>query len=310
MNTLFRSQRIMRLGSSSSNEQQFAAGLTQELLKNAVTRASQTLLSNTATDADTDNKKQLDKRTYRSLPSVTPTSLAHMLWQSVIREDDTIIDATCGNGHDALAAAQMLFTNDNNKNYSSKAPGKLVCIDVQSIAVERTRELLKEKLGNDLVTSRVELIQGSHDPLPSEYKNNVGLVCYNLGWLPGSPETKAVSTELKSTLNSLADAALTLRVGGILSVMTYPGTSLDEAEAVTAFCEALALLTARDEGAAQKRVDELAKHNNMMEARDIVQHALERVIYNGDSFQTWRVFDHRPLGRPISPILVTATRIK
>jgi len=42
----------------------------------------------------------------------------------------------------------------------------------------------------------------------------------------------------------------------------------------------------------------------------MVTRALERVVDEGAAGQTWRSFVHRPLGRPLSPVLVTATRIK
>lgn len=44
--------------------------------------------------------------------------------------------------------------------------------------------------------------------------------------------------------------------------------------------------------------------------RTMVTRALERVVYEGAEGQTWRAFVNSPLGRPLSPVLAAATRIK
>lgn len=52
----------------------------------------------------------LPKMTYRGSPTITHTALAHSLWSSILQPHvDTAIDATCGNGHDSIALARMLF---------------------------------------------------------------------------------------------------------------------------------------------------------------------------------------------------------
>eukprot|EP00984_Skeletonema_dohrnii_P034806 scaffold33700_cov127-Skeletonema_dohrnii-CCMP3373.AAC.1 len=61
--------------------------------------------------------KHEDKRTYLGNPSVTPTALAHSLWaKTILSHQDTVIDATCGNGKDCLALAKMLFPADDAAN--------------------------------------------------------------------------------------------------------------------------------------------------------------------------------------------------
>ena len=258
-------------------------------------------------------KKHIDKRTYKENPTVTPTALAHTLWRSVLRPGvDSAIDATCGNGHDALAIAGILFDKEMHPHdITCESPSSaLLCIDLQKCAVARTTALLTEHLGESLVDKCVKVKRCSHQPLPANILksvDSVGLICYNLGWLPGSgsPESKKIATQLGSTLPSIADAALLLRVGGVLSVMTYPGTCEDEAGAVQAFAEGLAMLTTRQPGGWEEGVNSLPDS-----IREVVRESMQKVKDNGDKKQTWRVFDHRPLGRPMSPILVTAMRIK
>merc|ERR1719491_1039742 len=75
---------------------------------------------------------------YLSNPTITPTALAHSLWKTVIRPyDDIVIDATCGNGKDAVALCSMLFPEieeeEDTISASSTSP-KLICIDIQKRA--------------------------------------------------------------------------------------------------------------------------------------------------------------------------------
>ena len=88
--------------------------------------------------------------------------------------------------------------------------------------------------------------------------------------------------------------------------MTYPGTCENEADAVAAFAEALAMFTTKNPGGWQKGVNEIQSKD----VREVVNVAATKVYENGMKGQAWRVFDHKPLGRPSSPILVTAMRIK
>ena len=299
---------------------------SEQILDWAFTRATNTLeqtryYSETSNSDDCvsgdgstrEDKKREDKRTYRNQPTVMPTALAHLLWKSALRPGvDSAIDATCGNGHDSLAIANILF--DDVSSMSEPDSGELLCVDIQEVAIERTKNLLDESFGHTslIKEKHVKVIQASHAPLPTHLLSSldsVGLVCYNLGWLPGVPRKsdsdRLVSTQVDTTLKSLVNAALVLRVGGLLSVMTYPGTCEIEADAVKTFCEALAMFTSREEGGWQRIVDSSSE-----DIRDDIMNAVQQVHEMGDPGQTWRVFDHRPLGRPLSPILVTAIRIK
>jgi len=201
--------------------------------------------------------------------------------------------------------------------------------------------------------NNVKIIHASHAPLPelnsdtntnTDAKSSISLVVYNLGYLPGS-ENKHTSTEMITSIYSIADAALLLRVGGLLSVMAYPGSSYMEYNAVKYFMEGLAMFSSKtdwrdfvdtlpndDELLAKKRIKYGDRHEEKREevkhqdkkssnkksqsqasVRELVKIALERVANahgNAQTKQTWRVFDHRSLGRPMSPILFTAMRIK
>ena len=270
-------------------------------------------------------KKQVDKRTYLSNPNVTPTALAHSLWrETIIPGVDTVIDATCGNGKDSVFLAEMLFDqtlvsgNDGkDDNREESVQPELLCIDIQSRAAANTTEALRDVLDSDTFENHCRILGGtSHAPLPQPRNfQSVGLICYNLGWLPGSSadDKSAFATKTVTTMYSLTDAALMLRVGGLLSVMTYPGTTPLEADAVKYFAEGLAMLTTRDKAGWQGYVDAIppdADGSGATTVRDAVRTSLERVVKMGVPKQTWRAYEHKPLGRPLSPILITAMRIK
>ena len=285
-------------------------------------------------------KQHEGKRAYLTNPSVTLTALAHSLWRSTIHPySDIIIDATCGNGKDFLALTGMLFPQQHtsstvNDEKDNSCCGQLIGIDVQDCAIRNTYGSLLSSttFSYDKYRDRITLLVQSHENLIEIVNNNnneqqqqkqqegwvgcrgeVGLVCYNLGFLPGA--NRNTVTQTQTTLNSITDAALLLRIGGLLSVMTYPASNKEESIVVEHFMEGLGMLTTRSEGGWRKCVSVIPNYNDDNgRIRIMVTHALERVVTEsgggGDNTSAWRVFVHKPLGRPTSPVLVTATRIK
>ena len=290
------------------------------------------------------------KSSYLGDPTVTPTALAHALWRSTILPySDTVVDATCGNGKDLLALAGMLFpprdshTNSNSNgdhggggggNGDGDGGGRLIGIDVQSRAMRNTERSLSSSSSSSFDygahRDRVSLLVRSHENLLDVVRpyggGDVGLVCYNLGYLPGGDDKKSGGmTQTDTTLRSVTDAAILLRIGGLLSVMTYPASNFEESVAVERFAEGLGMLTTRDEAGWRGYADGIPDDDDGLvdgggggeeegaregRVRTMVTRALERVVDEGAAGQTWRAFVHRPLGRPLSPVLVTATRIK
>jgi hypothetical protein len=221
------------------------------------------------------------------------------LWSYVLRPGiDSAIDATAGNGGDALALGRMLFSNHTTDNRS-----QLICIDIQEQACENTRKQLADAFPANLMDQNVQVLHTSHAPLPyPRDTSSVAVVVYNLGFLPQSP--KELKTQSETTIASLADAALVVRIGGILSVMTYPRTNNEEALAVHAFLEGLALFTGQSDW--REYIDQVDPEN----CRSVLLEQLERVWAVGDDKQTWRVHEHKKLGWIEAPILLIATRIK
>jgi hypothetical protein len=251
---------------------------------------------------------------YSKNPTITSTALAHSLWSYVLRPGlDTAIDATAGNGGDSVALARMLFsTQTNNSNDGRSLPsatvatGQLICIDIQQQACENTRQKLAAILPPDVFQDNIQVLQQSHAPLPiPRDESSVALVVYNLGFLPASQD-KYCRTTAESTIASMADAILMLRVGGLLSVMTYPRTNAQEDLAVHAFLEGLALFSSTQ----YHWLTFLQQLDCSTELREQLLTTLQHLKDEGDSFQTWRVHEHKKIGWVDAPILLTATRIK
>ena len=269
---------------------------------------------------------------YNQNPTITSTALAHVLWSHILRPGiDCAIDATAGNGGDSVILAKLLFPNNNNNNQNERirtttTHSKLISIDIQKEACDNTTKQLTKLLPIQLMESNVQVIHASHAPLPLPKQEQptcpciVALVVYNLGYLPLSISKKnVIMTRTDTTLLSMADAILCLRVGGMLSVMTYPRSNAQEDWAVHIFLEGLALFSSHTHDwrefvqtrTTTRTVSDLPQQHDQNDSlRQWICTALERVWQKGPSNQTWRVHEHRKLGWIDAPILLTAVRIK
>jgi Putative rRNA methylase len=305
---------------------------TKLMLETGIGRARRTYATKTNSRIYSSDDKTMQKvvvtatdveRTYGSNPTITSTALAHMLWSTIIRPDiDSAIDATAGNGGDSVAMAKILFskslTNQSNNdtrtikedsdiNYKSQS--HLLCIDIQEQACTKTKNKLSYLLPSSIFKNNVQIVQASHAPLriPKD-GTSVALIVYNLGYLPQSVD-KEYMTTTETTLASIADAAILLRIGGMLSVMTYPRTNPEEDYAIRAFLEGLALFSSNTESW-EYFVDNLNYPSCNDNIRDRIKTTLRHVLEEGTASQTWRVHEHKKLGWIDAPILLTATRIK
>ena len=120
------------------------------------------------------------------------------------------VDATCGNGHDTFWLAQTC--------------DKVYAFDIQESAIRTTFELLKENHLED----KVRLICESHENLKKHISEEVSVIVFNLGYLPGGD--KKITTEVTGTLRALQDALEIMRPDGILCVTMYPGHSAGREE--------------------------------------------------------------------------------
>ncbi len=131
----------------------------------------------------------------------------HQIIDLVLREKDIVIDATIGNGKDSLFIS----------NYIKK--GHLYGFDIQTIAIQHTKELLNENNFNNYT-----FIHRNHKFIKEELpylKNKVSLIIYNLGYLPGGD--KKITTTYQDTIHSIKEGLELLNNKGIILITVYPG---------------------------------------------------------------------------------------
>ncbi len=138
--------------------------------------------------------------------------LAHDYWARLVKIGDRVIDATSGNGYDTLKLCQLALSLDKGKVYG---------FDLQSIAIESTRQLIHSHFPAEL-RSRIHLEQRCHSTFPDIIiPQSIRLIVYNLGYLPGGD--KKHTTCKDTTLQSLEHAQSLLLPGGAISITCYPG---------------------------------------------------------------------------------------
>ena len=125
---------------------------------------------------------------------------AHKIWKKHLQPGDSAIDATCGNGHDALFLMRCHLSH-------------LYCIDIQQAALNQTEERL-------LSFKKFSLHLACHSTFPM-VANPIQLIVYNLGYLPGG--NKALTTQVKTTLQSIENGYNLLNKNGLISITLYPG---------------------------------------------------------------------------------------
>ncbi len=153
------------------------------------------------------------------------TLLAHTYLDMVLKDGDTVVDATTGNGHDTLYLAQKVGSQ-----------GKVYAFDIQENALAHTASLLNE--GN--MSNRVTLINESHILISEHVKAPLAAAVYNLGYLPGGDHS--IVTEAHTTCESIKQVLALLKPGGLVTVILYPGhpEGRREKEKLILFCESLA----------------------------------------------------------------------
>lgn len=157
--------------------------------------------------------------------------VAHTYWSQIVQLGDSVIDATCGNGHDTLKLCQLTL---------SPGKGKVYGFDIQEQAIATTHQYLASHLRSNF-NEHVFLEQRCHSTFPDEVEPlSIKLIVYNLGYLPGG--NKAKTTERSTTLQSLKQAEKLIQPGGVISITCYSGheEGAKEQELVLAYTSRLA----------------------------------------------------------------------
>lgn len=116
------------------------------------------------------------------------------------------IDATMGNGHDTQWLCEL-----------AGEEGKVYAFDIQSEAVERTRQRLTEAG----LADRAELFCAGHERMAEFVREQADAIVFNLGWLPGAEH--GVTTQTPTTLLAVDAALGLLKEDGLMTVCIYPG---------------------------------------------------------------------------------------
>lgn len=203
------------------------------------------------------------------------TELAMHIVSGYVRPGDTVIDATCGNGHDTLRLAKM-------------GPKTVFAFDVQPEAIDATRALLQQEgfpvnddslsaskdwsVNDDSLSGRADAPAGrarivlaclGHERMAEYFRANTGpetsyantepetspantgpegfasAIVFNLGYLPGGD--KARTTKAETTLEAVHASLCLLKKDGLLSLTMYSGhpEGAEEKRALLAFAEGL-----------------------------------------------------------------------
>lgn len=142
-------------------------------------------------------------------------SVAMTITRSYLRDGDTAIDATCGNGHDTLALAQAVGRS-----------GRILAIDLQKDAIDASRQrLAAHQIENtDFVCGsfvQLETYWRAWTETQVEAVSEPKAVVFNLGYLPGG--NKNVTTKTEDTLLAVQQALSVIAHGGIVTLVLYPG---------------------------------------------------------------------------------------
>ena len=144
------------------------------------------------------------------------TSIAQAWLSAHIQIGDPVIDATLGNGFDALFLAQSIGET-----------GVIYGFDIQQEAINNTTQLLQHES-----CQQTFFLQGHEHMMahiPQEKHGHIQAIMFNLGWLPKSD--KNIITHADSTILALKQSLQLLAPNGRMSIMLYPGHHGGDSEA-------------------------------------------------------------------------------
>lgn len=151
---------------------------------------------------------------------VSVLSFAHQLISQRVQPGDCVVDATLGNGVDALFMAMLVGSR-----------GHVYGFDIQQQAIDQTWVRLRNELPG--ASSFVHLSLCSHAfmeaTIPVKHHGSMAAITFNLGYLPGAATTTI--TQQESTLPALDASLRLLRKGGIVTIVIYTGHEGGEQEA-------------------------------------------------------------------------------
>ncbi|MEZ4819703.1 MAG: class I SAM-dependent methyltransferase [Bdellovibrionota bacterium] len=131
------------------------------------------------------------------------TALAQHTIESRCPHASIAVDATVGNGKDAL--------------FLAKRAEELFCFDIQPQAIANAKQAMQD-IGSDC---QIHWIQASHAYMDAYVHGKIDICMFNLGYLPGGDQN--ITTHSASTIKALNIAIKKLHPEGVLSILCYPG---------------------------------------------------------------------------------------
>ncbi|MDO5359916.1 MAG: class I SAM-dependent methyltransferase [Jeotgalicoccus sp.] len=133
------------------------------------------------------------------LERILPTAKTFI--EEVVKAEDILVDATCGNGHDSSFLARL-------------APdGHVYSFDVQADAINSAKEKYNKP--------NISFIHDGHENISNYISSPVKAGIFNLGYLPGGD--KSITTAYDTTITAINDLFNLLTAGGRIVIVVYHG---------------------------------------------------------------------------------------
>lgn len=139
-------------------------------------------------------------------PQLDAVRVTHDFLRTWVRPGAAVLDATAGNGHDALFLAQLVG-----------AQGSVTALDVQPAAVAATNARLQAH-GCTWAHAKCDTHANLADYAPL---HGFDAVMFNLGYLPGADHT--LFTQPDVSVPAMRTALEHLRAGGVMTACLYAG---------------------------------------------------------------------------------------
>lgn len=155
------------------------------------------------------------------------TERGHRIIQDYIKEGDTAVDCTAGRGEDTLFLAERVGKN-----------GTVYALDIQEEAIDGLHRRFDEAYPQVIICRANN--RDFEKCLSREGRGSAPqIIMYNLGYLPGGDHS--LTTRAEDTLQSVRAACDSVKRGGLISAIAYPGhpEGAVEAEQIEAFLRAL-----------------------------------------------------------------------
>lgn len=133
-------------------------------------------------------------------------AFAHKLQEQAVAAGQIVVDATAGKGYDTEFLARLVGVQ-----------GRVYAFDIQAQALKWTGE----RLAAAGLMDRVILCHAGHEDILEHVPGPVRAVMFNLGYLPGADHN--IVTRPDTTVRAVQAAVQLLQVGGLITIVIYPG---------------------------------------------------------------------------------------